>query len=164
VVDREVKIARKNLKMIKSKLLISLLFISIIGGCGFHTPYKNKSINATITGQTQSILAKKITQRLNRDIPSTLTVEIISETKRQDAGSYNSNGTESGYNLTYSAPIKVYDKDQKLLLDKSFSANTYLRKLTSSQADRIQIEEAYEKLSDSIVRKFIRQLNRLNES
>ena len=150
--------------MIKSKLLISLLFISIIGGCGFHTPYKFETINVELVGQTQSNIAKKITQRLNQDIAPTLIADILSETKRQDSGSFNNNGTTLGYTLTYSVLIKVYNKNQKLILDKLFSANTYLRKLTSSQADRIQIEEAYEKLSDSIVRKFIRQLNRLNES
>ena len=53
--------------MIKLKLLIALLLTGIIGGCGFHTPHKIESINAKIIGQTSSVLASKIEQRLNQD-------------------------------------------------------------------------------------------------
>ena len=150
--------------MIKTKLLISLLLLSIIGGCGFHMPYKNKSINVNIIDQTRSIIASKISQNIDPDITPLMTVKILSETKRQDIGSYDSNGKESGYILNYSVKIQVYDKDNNLSLEKIFSSQKFLRKMESSQANTIQINDTYEKLINSVVKKLLRQLNRLNES
>jgi len=150
--------------MIKTKLLISLLLLSIIGGCGFHMPYKNKSINVNIIDETRSIIASKISQNIDPDITPLMTVKILSETKRQDIGSYDSNGKESGYILNYSVKVQVYDKDNNLSLEKLFSSQKFLRKMESSQANTIQINDTYEKLINSVVKKLLRQLNRLNES
>jgi len=150
--------------MMKTKLLISLLLLSIIGGCGFHMPYKNKSINVNIIDETRSIIASKISQNIDPDLTPLMTVKILSETKRQDIGSYDSNGKESGYILNYSVKVQVYDKDNNLSLEKIFSSQKFLRKMESSQANTIQINDTYEKLINSVVRKLLRQLNRLNES
>jgi len=150
--------------MIRTKLLISLLLLSIIGGCGFHMPYKNKSINVNIIDETRSIIASKISQNIDPDITPLMTVKILSETKRQDIGSYDSNGKESGYILNYSVKVQVYDKDNNLSLEKLFSSQKFLRKMESSQANTIQINDTYEKLINSVVKKLLRQLNRLNES
>ena len=150
--------------MIKTKLLISLLLLSIIGGCGFHMPYKNKSINVNIIDETRSIIASKISQNIDPNITPLMTVKILSETKRQDIGSYDSNGKESGYILNYSVKVQVYDKDNNLSLEKLFSSQKFLRKMESSQANTIQINDTYEKLINSVVKKLLRQLNRLNES
>ena len=148
----------------KTKLLISLLLLSIIGGCGFHMPYKNKSINVNIIDETRSIIASKISQNIDPDLTPLMTVKILSETKRQDIGSYDSNGKESGYILNYSVKVQAYDKDNNLSLDKIFSSKKFLRKIESSQANTIQINDTYEKLINSVVKKLLRQLNQLNES
>jgi len=150
--------------MIRTKLLISLLLLSIIGGCGFHMPYKNKSINVNIIDETRSIIASKISQNIDPDLTPLMTVKILSETKRQDIGSYDSNGKESGYILNYSVKVQAYDKDNNLSLDKIFSSKKFLRKIESSQANTIQINDTYEKLINSVVKKLLRQLNQLNES
>ena len=150
--------------MMKTKLLISLLLLTIIGGCGFHMPYKNKSINVNIIDETRSIIASKISQNIDPDLTPLMTVKILSETKRQDIGSYDSNGKESGYILNYSVKVQAYDKDNNLSLDKIFSSKKFLRKIESSQANTIQINDTYEKLINSVVKKLLRQLNRLNES
>ena len=150
--------------MIKTKLLISLLLLSIIGGCGFHMPYKNKSINVNIIDETRSIIASKISQNIDPNITPLMTVKILSETKQQDIGSYDSNGKESGYILNYSVKVQAYDKDNNLSLEKLFSSQKFLRKMESSQANTIQINDTYEKLINSVVKKLLRQLNRLNES
>ena len=150
--------------MMKTKLLISLLLLSIIGGCGFHMPYKNKSINVKIIDETRSIIASKISQNIDPDLTPLMTVKILSETKRQDIGSYDSNGKESGYILNYSVKVQAYDKDNNLSLDKIFSSKKFLRKIESSQANTIQINDTYEKLINSVVKKLLRQLNQLNES
>ena len=150
--------------MIRTKLLISLLLLSIIGGCGFHMPYKNKSINVNIIDETRSIIASKISQNIDPNITPLMTVKILSETKQQDIGSYDSNGKESGYILNYSVKVQVYDKDNNLSLEKLFSSQKFLRKMESSQANTIQINDTYEKLINSVVKKLLRQLNRLNES
>ena len=150
--------------MIRTKLLISFLLLSIIGGCGFHMPYKNKSINVNIIDETRSIIASKISQNIDPDITPLMTVKILSETKRQDIGSYHSNGKESGYILNYSVKVQVFDKDVNLTLEKIFSSKKFLRKMESSQANTIQINDTYEKLINSVVKKLLRQLNRLNES
>ena len=150
--------------MMKTKLLISLLLLSIIGGCGFHMPYKNKSINVNIIDETRSIIASKISQNIDPDLTPLMTVKILSETKRQDIGSYDSNGKESGYILNYSVKVQAYDKENNLSLDKIFSSKKFLRKMESSQANTIQINDTYEKLINSVVKKILRQLNRLNES
>jgi len=150
--------------MIKTKLLISLLLLSIIGGCGFHMPYKNKSINVNIIDETRSIIASKISQNIDPDITPLMTVKILSETKRQDIGSYHSNGKESGYILNYSVKVQVFDKDVNLTLEKIFSSKKFLRKMESSQANTIQINDTYEKLINSVVKKLLRHLYQLNES
>ena len=150
--------------MIRTKLLISLLLLSIIGGCGFHMPYKNKSINVNIIDETRSIIASKISQNIDPDLTPLMTVKILSETKQQDIGSYDSNGKESGYILNYSVKVQVYDKENNLSLDKIFSSKKFLRKMESYQANTIQINDTYEKLINSVVKKIFRQLNQLNES
>ena len=150
--------------MIKTKLLISLLLLSIIGGCGFHMPYKNKSINVNIIDETRSIIASKISQNIDPNITPLMTVKILSETKQQDIGSYDSNGKESGYILNYSVKVQVYDKDNNLSLEKLFSSQKFLRKMESSQANTIQINDTYEKLINSVVKKILRHLYQLNES
>ena len=150
--------------MIKTKLLISFLLLSIIGGCGFHMPYKNKSINVNIIDETRSIIASKISQNIDPNITPLMTVKILSETKQQDIGSYDSNGKESGYILNYSVKVQVYDKDNNLSLEKLFSSQKFLRKMESSQANTIQINDTYEKLINSVVKKILRHLYQLNES
>ena len=150
--------------MIKTKLLISFLLLSIIGGCGFHMPYKNKSINVNIIDETRSIIASKISQNIDPNITPLMTVKILSETKQQDIGSYDSNGKESGYILNYSVKVQVYDKDNNLSLEKIFSSKKFLRKMESSQANTIQINDTYEKLINSVVKKILRHLYQLNES
>ena len=150
--------------MIRTKILISFILFSIISGCGFHTPHKNESINATIKGHTESMIAKKIVKRLNKNIPPSLIIEIAGETMRQDVISYDNSGKESGYRLNYLTPVKVYNKENVLIFEDVLSAKSIINKIGSYQADKLQINETYEILSDNLVRKFIRQLNRLNES
>jgi len=150
--------------MIKSKLLISLILISIIGGCGFHTPHKNKSINAEIIGDTNSIIARKLNNNFDRNLESNLTIEISKEIKKKTAITFNNDGSDLGYQISYIVPIKFYGKDGSLLLDKKFSKSTYQQELSSSQANIILLGDTYDDLAESLVIKILRNLNYLSDS
>jgi hypothetical protein len=61
-------------------------------------------------------------------------------------------------------PVKVFNNNNKLLLSQNLTASTHLRKMSATQADRLQIAESYEQLRNTIIKKLLRRLNRLNEN
>jgi len=66
--------------------------------------------------------------------------------------------------LNLSVPIKVFNNDNKLLLSKNLNASIHLSKMSATQADRLQIEENYEQLRNTIIKKLLRRLSKLNEN
>lgn len=55
-------------------------------------------------------------------------------------------------------PIAYY------VLSKNLNASIHLSKMSATQADRLQIEENYEQLRNTIIKKLLRRLSKLNEN
>lgn len=150
--------------MSKINLLTATIIIALLGSCGFHAPHTNSAINASITSSRNNAFADELQKRFNQNIPRTLVVQVDAENQSQHTDSYTSSHKASGYTLSLSVPIKVFNQRKKLLLSQTFSANTYLRKMDAFQADRLQIEEGYQQLRYLIIRRLLRKLSKLNEN
>ena len=150
--------------MSKINLLTALIITTLLSSCGFHTPYKNAALNATVISDKNNEFAKTLNKRLNQDAIKTLTVQIEAETQKQQTASYKSSGAENSYNLTLSVPIKVLNNNKELLLSQTLTANTHFTKIDSTQADRLQIQEGYQQLRSTLVKKLLRRLSKLNEN
>jgi LPS-assembly lipoprotein len=150
--------------MSKINLLAATIIIALLGSCGFHTPHTNSAINASITSSHNNAFADELQKRFNQNIPRTLVVQVDAENQNQHTTSYTSSNKASGYTLSLSVPIKVFNQRKKLLLSQTFSANTYLSKMDAFQADRLQIEEGYQQLRYLIIRRLLRKLSKLNEN
>ena len=156
--------------MSKINLLVAIIIIALLGSCGFHAPHTNSAINASITSSRNNAFADELQKRFNQNMPQTLVVQVDAENQNQHTASYTlnneSNKSEaSGYTLSLSVPIKVFNQRKKLLLSQTFSANTYLSKMMeASQANRLQIEEGYQQLRYLIIRRLLRKLSKLNEN
>ena len=67
-------------------------------------------------------------------------------------------------------PVKVLNTDKKLLLSQDLTASMHLNSLKradntiNTQADRLQIEESYAQLRNTLIKKLIRRLSKLNEN
>jgi len=150
--------------MIRLYLLLFLLSVSIIGGCGFHFPYKKKSISFDIRGEVSSSFAREIKKTTLTNTEPSLILIISNETKSKSSGSYGVDGLESGYNLSYNVDIKALDFNNKVLMENTYSLDSYSSKLESEQADSIQTEEKYSRMIKSIVSRVVRQLIQLHEN
>jgi len=150
--------------MNRLRLLVFTILFGIIGGCGFHLVQKNMAINAEIIANEDSIFANKLKKKLNENISHRLKVHVLKERKSEDISSYSATGSQTGSNLIYTVDLNILDLQGQILSKETLSANMLVRKLSSPQAERIQIDETYEKLADSIVRKLIRKLMRFNEN
>jgi len=150
--------------MLKKISLVLALSLSIIGGCGFHTPLKSETINVIINSNSHSRFAGQLSPRLNKLAKPSLQIDIIKETTRKDITSFDTSGSDSGYNLTYTLEIQFKDMDGNDISKKIYSANRSHTQLISAQADNLQIEESYSKLSASVARKVLRELNYINEN
>jgi LPS-assembly lipoprotein len=151
--------------MSKINLLVAIIIIVLLGSCGFHAPHKNSAINASITSSRNNAFADELQKRFNQNMPRTLVVQVDAENQNQHTASYTLSNKASGYTLSLSVPIKVFNQRKKLLLSQTFSANTYLSKMMdASQADRLQIEEGYQQLRYLIIRRLLRKLSKLNEN
>lgn len=147
-----------------SKINLSVLIITtaLLSSCGFHTPIKNTPLNASIVSEKSNAFASELQTRFNQSANQNLTIQIGSEVQKQQTSSYTSGNAINSYTLSLSVPVKVYSADQKLLLAQDLKASLHLSKITSSQADRLQIEESYTQLRNTLIKKLIRRLSKLN--
>lgn len=147
-----------------SKINLSVLIITtaLLSSCGFHTPIKNTPLNASIISEKSNVFASELQTRFNQNANQNLTIQIGPEVQKQQTSSYTSGNVVNSYTLNLSVPIKVYSVNQKLLLAQDLKASLHLSKITSSQADRLQIEESYTQLRNTLIKKLIRRLSKLN--
>ena len=147
-----------------SKINLSVLIITaaLLSSCGFHTPIKNTPLNATIVSEKSNAFASELKTRFNQSANQNLTIQVGPEVQKQQTSSYTSGNVVNSYTLSLSVPIKVYSANQKLLLAQDLKASLHLSKITSSQADRLQIEESYAQLRNTLIKKLIRRLSKLN--
>jgi LPS-assembly lipoprotein len=147
-----------------SKINLSVLIITtaLLSSCGFHTPIKNTPLNASIVSEKSNAFASELKTRFNQSANQNLTIQIGPEVQKQQTSSYTSGNVVNSYTLSLSVPVKVYSANQTLLLAQDLKASLHLSKITSSQADRLQIEESYTQLRNTLIKKLIRRLSKLN--
>ncbi len=144
---------------------LSIIIVSLLlSSCGFHTPYKNSPLNASITANDNNTFATELKKRFNSEALQHLSVQINDEVRKKQTASYKSDGKTNSYTLSLSVPVKVFNKNNKLLFSQTLSASTHLSKMSNTQADRLQIEESYEQLRNTIIKKLLRRLSKLNEN
>ena len=146
--------------MKKIHLILTLIVTLGLSSCGFHTPYKNAPINASISSADNNLFANALTQRFDTNAPQKLRISIGAESKHQQVSSY-SGGQDSSYTLTLSVPISVQQQDKVLLL-QTLSMSKHISKMSSAQADRLQIEQTYTQLRNDLVKQLLRKLAALN--
>jgi outer membrane lipopolysaccharide assembly protein LptE/RlpB len=150
--------------MSKINLLSIILITSLLSACGFHTPTKNTPLNAIITSVDSSTFAAELEKRFDQEAVQSLVIQIGNEVSKKQTASYGTDGKIDSYTLSLSVPVKVFNSKNKLLLSQDMTANTHLGKMSSAQADRLQIAESYKQLRNTIIKKLLRRLNRLNEN
>ncbi|HCJ98154.1 MAG TPA: hypothetical protein DHJ28_03350 [Gammaproteobacteria bacterium] len=150
--------------MSKINLLSIILITSLLSACGFHTPYKNTPLNASITSTDNNAFTLELKKRFNSEATQSLAIQVGDEVQKKQTSSYDSSGKTSSYTLSLSVPVKVFNNNNKLLLSQDLTASTHLSKMSATQADRLQIAESYEQLRNTIIKKLLRRLNRLNEN
>jgi LPS-assembly lipoprotein len=150
--------------MSKINLLSIILITSLLSACGFHTPYKNTPLNASITSTDNNAFTLELRKRFNSEATQSLAIQVGDEVQKNQTSSYDSSGKTSSYTLSLSVPVKVFNNNNKLLLSQNLTASTHLSKMSATQADRLQIAESYEQLRNTIIKKLLRRLNRLNEN
>ena len=151
--------------MSKINLLAVILATILLSSCGFHTPVKNTELNAIIVSEQSNNFASELRKRFNQEAAQNLTIKIGTEVQKQQTASYTVANTANSYTLTLTVPITIFNADQKILLSQDLTARAHLKKMAdSSQADRLQIEEAYTQLRNTVIKKLIRRLSKLNEN
>ena len=151
--------------MSKINFLTLILVTLLLSSCGFHTPVKNTPLNAVIVSANTNEFARELQSRFNQNAVQNLTIQLGSEMRKQQTASYTSSNSVNSYTLSLSVPVKVFGAKQQLLLSQDLKANLHLSKITAStQADRLQIEEGYAQLRNTLIKKLIRRLSKLNEN
>lgn len=150
--------------MSKITLLSVILITSLLSSCGFHTPIKNTPLNAIITSVDSNAFAIELGKRFDQEAIQSLVIQIGNEVSKKQTASYKPDGETDSYTLSLSVPVKVFNSKNKLLLSQDLAANMHLSKMSSTQADRLQIAESYKQLRNTIIKKLLRRLNRLNEN
>ncbi|MDG2354343.1 MAG: hypothetical protein P8L86_05985 [Gammaproteobacteria bacterium] len=150
--------------MSKINLISIILITSLLSACGFHTPVKNTPLNASITSTDNNAFAVELKKRFNAEATQSLAIQIGAEVQKKQTSSYTSAGKSNSYTLSISVPVKIFNNSNKLLLSQDLTANMHLSKMSATQADRLQIEEGYSQLRNTIIKKLLRRLNRLNEN
>jgi LPS-assembly lipoprotein len=144
---------------------LSIIFISLLlTSCGFHTPYKASDINADINSKKSNEFAVALQKHLNKDTPANYSINISDENKTQKSSSFDSAGNINSYTLNLNVKFEIRDIDNVLLLDDDLDASSHLTKMSSSQADKLQIDEAYSNLREQLIKKLLRIMYRLNEN
>ena len=150
--------------MSKINLLFILLMTSLLSACGFHTPQHNTSLNAVVMANDNNTTALELVKRFDLNARQKFIVQVGDEVQKQQTSSYTSANKVKSYTLSLTVPVKIYNANQQLQLSKDLTAKTHLSKMDNTQADRLQINEGYEQLRNTIIKKLIRRLNRLNEN
>ena len=147
--------------MMKIRLILTLIVTLGLSSCGFHTPYKNAPINAHISSADNNLFTQALVQRFDENASKKLSITIGAESTRQQTSSYTSAGKDGSYTLTLSVPISIQQRDKVLFL-QTLSASKHISKMSSSQADRLQIEQTYTQLRNNLVKQLLRKLAALN--
>lgn len=150
--------------MSKINLLSVILITSLLSACGFHTPVKNTPLNASIVSTDNNAFTAELKKRFNSEALQSLAIQVGSEVQKKQTSSYNSSGKANSYTLSLSVPVKVFNNNNKLLLSQDLTASMHLSKMSATQADRLQIAESYKQLRNTIIKKLLRRLSRLNEN
>jgi len=150
--------------MSKINLLSIIIITSLLSACGFHAPTKNTPLNAVITSTESNTFAIELKKRFNQEAIQSLIIQIGGEISKKQTASYKFDGKVDSYTLSLIVPIKISNSKNKLLLSQDLIANIHLKKMSSTQADRLQIAEGYKQLRNTIIKKLLRRLNRLNEN
>ncbi|WXU00061.1 MAG: LPS-assembly lipoprotein LptE [Catillopecten margaritatus gill symbiont] len=145
--------------MSKINLLSILLISSLLSACGFHTPNNAISLNASITGKSDSAFATELTKHFNAKAKQSLIIQIGEEVQKQQATAYSGN-VASSYTLMLSVPIKI-SRDKKNLLSTTLTASTTISEISTSQADRLKINANYAQLRKRLVTNLLRRLKAL---
>jgi outer membrane lipopolysaccharide assembly protein LptE/RlpB len=151
--------------MIKKILVISLAFI--MSSCGFHFPAKENIINTTIVADTNNEFATQIEEVFADYIGEKaryLIIKIGNENKTKRAISYNSNGDVKQYIFSFKVAVKVFDDNDKLLLDKDLTASTYNYLTDFIQANRLQEKQIYIDLRNQVIENFLITIKYLSEN
>ena len=147
--------------MSKNNLLSIVLITALLGSCGFHTPYQNTSLNATVNSTKNNAFATELKKHLNPVVVKSLIIEIGKETQKKQAAAYDITGQISSYTLSLSVPIKVFDTLKQPLFTDVLTNSTQLQRVIQTQADRLQINEHYNQLRETLIKRLLRKLKRL---
>ena len=147
--------------MSKINLLSIVLITALLGSCGFHTPYQNTSLNATVSSTKNNAFATELKKHLNPVVVKSLIIEIGKETQKKQAAAYDTTGQISSYTLSLSVPIKVFDTLKQPLFTDVLTNSTQLQRVIQTQADRLQINEHYNQLRETLIKRLLRKLKRL---
>ncbi len=143
---------------------LSIFFLSLfLSSCGFHTPYKSSDINANIISSENNLFVNALTKRFNKDSNKSFSITIGDENKTKQNSSFNSSGTVASYTLTLAVNVEVYNRDNVLLIKEELHASSHHSVLSSTQADKLQIDEAYSNLRNTLIKKLLRRMYRLDE-
>ncbi|HIL41936.1 MAG TPA: hypothetical protein EYG35_00955 [Gammaproteobacteria bacterium] len=144
---------------------LSIIFLSVmLSSCGFHAPYKSQDINVNIIGNTSNEFVTALSSHLNKDTGATLNIKISDETKTKKNASFDSSGNVKSYTLGISVDVEVLDSYNTLIMKEQLFTSSHHTAMSSTQADTLQSEEAYSNLRETIIKKLLRRLHRLNES
>lgn len=143
---------------------LSIFFLSIfLSSCGFHAPYKSSDINASVSSNENNLFASSLVKRFKSNSDESFNINIEDERKTKQNSSFNSSGTLARYNLSISVNVEIYNKENVLLIKEDLKASSYHNALSSTQADKLQIEEAYSNLRENLIKQLLRRMYRLNE-
>ncbi|HAN33292.1 MAG TPA: hypothetical protein DER62_03095, partial [Gammaproteobacteria bacterium] len=65
--------------MSKINLLSIILITSLLSACGFHTPYKNTPLNASITSTDNNAFTLELKKRFNSEATQSLAIQVGDE-------------------------------------------------------------------------------------
>jgi LPS-assembly lipoprotein len=148
--------------MSKTNLLSIFIISSLLSACGFHVPKNSAPINASVTGDVNSLFITEFKKHLDASAMPSLQLEIGNEVQTNQTAAYKKNGDSSSYTLTLSVPIKVL-RAQKVLLSKNLTTSITVSELSAlSQADKLQIKRSFSQLRETLATKLLRILQHLN--
>lgn len=137
--------------------IFSMLFVVLfLTSCGFHTPYKNNSVNVTISGESD--FTSVVQSKLDTSVAKNLTLKINSVDKNKTDEIISSAGVLK-YNLELVIDFSVY-KGKKVIFNNILTASRYLNNVNNS-ASSYQEQQAYEEMKNELADKIIRKISRL---
>ncbi len=159
------------------RLLMSLLLVASVSGCGFHlrgsTPASRISFDSVYLDSAKgtplerelrrSILSQGITTLATDQKTAAVTLRILSDEQEKKIMTLNAQGQVREYSLMYRIRFEVTDKDNKKLLNPNELALQAFLSYSASQALAKEIEErmTYDDLRRDAVSQIMRQLSRI---